>query len=497
MKRKLTALLTALILLTIFTTPAHAAMPSEQATAIPTEQSTAIQSFLEEAQRVSGAPGISVAVLIDGETHFFSTGVANRNTSALANEHTIWELASVSKAFTALGLLYLEEQGYLSLTDSIADHLPWFTLRYNGQSVDMREVRLYHFMHSTVGLTNMGHLDVWAQSLEDAVRGYVDAELVFLPGERFEYSSPAYNILGLVMEGVTGQRFEDFMETQIFAPLGLHQTFADRSRAMATGQMARGYMRQFIFMTHLHNPPTYRGIVPTGGMYSSPQDMARWMGIQLGIVEDIPEIFKRLIPVSHETERSVVSTTEGVFYGTYYAAGWLTSENPRRIEHGGNNPGFQAYALLLPEEQIGISILVNLAQTIDITFMANSIADILGGNLETSYQMGELQVMDIIFTIITLVAGALAIVFFILGLRRMKHGARRPITKKRIVLIACWAAFTLAMCALAYAFSYMAMGVDWSFALTLIPVSFLTWLIALALLGASITWFVAFPRRAK
>ena len=76
-----------------------------QCYAISNEQSTAIQSFLDEACRKSGTPGISVSILYEGETFFFSSGYANREEKLPANENTLYELASVSKAFTGVGIL--------------------------------------------------------------------------------------------------------------------------------------------------------------------------------------------------------------------------------------------------------------------------------------------------------------------------------------------------------------------------------------------------------
>jgi len=459
------------------------------ALALPEEQGYAIQSFVDEARRLSRTPGISVSVVVDGEAYFFSSGLANRETETPADEETLWELASVSKAFTALGVLYLEEQGLLSLDDSIADHLPWLTFRYRGQPVDMQDVRLYHFMHHTSGLLLNSEPGL---TLQGGVEALVNAELAFFPGESFAYGNGNYNILGLVIETVSGQSYESFMEERIFRPLGMMQTFANRDRAVATGQFAQGYATQFIFLTVPRDAGATESRVPTGFLISSAQDMARWMGIQLGLVTDIPEIFHTIIPRTHESGHWVAQ------WDGYYTAGWLVSEEGRRIEHSGMNHSFSTFALLLPEEQIGITVLANSCQTINTTSIADSIADILGGNMETSYPMGETQIMDIAFTLGTILASAFAVMFFIFGLRRRKQNEKQSRTKKRIVLIALWSVITLALIVFSYAFprTIIPFG-SWSFALTLVSLSFLTVFVALVLLSASITWCVAFPRRRK
>ena len=467
--------------------------------AMPNEQYITIQDFISEAQRVSGAPGIAVSVVVGDETHFFFTGVAHRRDDISINQETLFELASVSKSFTALGILYLEERGLLSLNDSITDHLPWLSFRYDGQPLDMQEVRLYHFMHHTSGLSLVTPEGLG--TLQSGVEALVDAELLFFPGEKFEYGNGNYNILGLVIETVSGQSYDSFMEERIFHPLGMTQTFAYRENAEATGRFAQGYATQFIFFTMSRNAQQAQKTenIPTGYIISSAQDMTRWMQVQLGLATDAPEIFRTIIPRSHEQGRSV-AIPEGFPFpaGSYYAAGWLLNAEQYSIEHGGNNPSFTTYVLLLPEEQVGITVLTNICQVIDTNLIANSIADILRGNLDVTYSMGGVQIQDIIFTLITVIGSAFAVVFFVFALRRIRNSDKQPITKKRIALIALWTIVTIAMIAALYVFpGLMGSGATWSLALSILSLSILTWLIALILLCASITLFVAFPQRKK
>ena len=471
------------------------------ATAMVDEQANAIQSFIDEARRISRAPGISVAIQVDGESHFFSSGLANREMGMSATEETLWELASVSKAFTALGLLYLEEQGLLSLTDSIADHLPWLTFRYRGQPVDMQDVRLYNFLYHTVGITNMQHPNLvldrpGPDTLQNTVEALIDAELVFFPGERMEYGTKNYNVLGLVIESVSEQSYESFMEEQIFQPLGLTQTFANRDHAIATNRLAQGYFTTFIFATRQRDSAEARGSVPTGYIITSAQDMARWMGIQLGLIEDIPAVFKEIIPRSHIGDQSVEPENLMGWY-TYYAAGWIVSVDGERVEHEGGNPSFATYILLLPEEQIGVAVLSN-SRTTNTMPIANHVVDILGGNLGARYPTGIIQMLDMVLTIATVFGSIIAIYFFLLGLHRKQQDNKLSISGKRGILIALWSVITLMICVLPYAILRVATGVNLRDLLhMLMPYSLLTGFIALVLLSASITWFVAFPRRTK
>ena len=465
--------------------------------ALETEQEQAIQHLIDEARRISRTEGIAVSVVIGDETHFFASGFANRETETLANEDTLWELASVSKAFTALGVLYLEDQGLLSLEDSIADHLPWLTFQYNGQPVDMQNVRLYHFMHHTSGLPLV--TESAQGTLQSGVEALIDTELAFFPGEQFMYGNGNYNILGLVIEIVSGQSYESFMEEHIFRPLGMVQTFAYRDNAVATGRLAQGYATQFILFTVTRTAPTsqIKENVPTGYIISSTRDMARWLGIQLGLVTDIPEIFHTIIPRSHESGRSVAIPEHNPLpAGSYYGAGWGIHIDGH-LEHGGDSPSFTTFAMFLPEEQVGITVLTNSCQTINASSIANSISKILAGNLDVSYQMGQIQIMDIVYTSMTILFFVIAIILFIFGLRRKNQVEHQPRTKKRLILIAIWLLITLALIIFAVTFPQMMMGTNWSFLLSIVSISFLTAPLALVLLSMSITWFVTFPRYKK
>ena len=464
--------------------------------AMPNEQHIAIQDFISEVQRVSRAPGIAVSVVIGEETHFFFTGVAHQRDDISINQGTLFELASISKQFTALGVLYLEERGLLSLEDSIADYLPWLTFRYNGQPVDMQNVRLYNFMHHTSGLPLVTKEGL--STLKSGVEALIDSELLFFPGEQFEYGNGNYNILGLVIETVTGQSYETFMEESIFRPLGMMQTFAYREAAVATGQFAQGYARQFIFFTVTRNAPESQKTenIPTGYLISSAQDMTRWKQVQLGLATDVPEIFHTIVSRSHKQGRSV-AIPEGFPFpvGSHYAGGWILNAEKHSVEHGGNNPSFSTYVLLLLDEQAGITILANSCQVLDTNQIAHSIADILQGNLDVTYSMGGVQIQDVVFTLITVIGTLLALVFLAFALGRIKKGDKRPLTKKRIALIALWVIITVVIVVALFIFPrLMGSGATWSLVLSIVSFSILTWLVALILLCASITLFVAFPQ---
>lgn len=478
MKKIISIIVALLLLFTGFTTPVYA---------VSDEQSVAIQNLLDDASRISGVPGMSVSINSGDETFYFSSGYADREKEVPASENTLYELASVSKAFTGAGILLLEEQGLLSMTDSIEKYLPWFTLKYQGLPVDMQNVTLNHFLHHTSGLTNGEHFQNIPQGstpdmLQKTVETYSNTELAFKPGERYEYGTVNYDVLGLVIEVVSGQSYESFMTEQVFQPLGLSDTYLYKEDAEATGQMAQGYRTSF-FITTPYDAPDFGGNKPAGYVISSTKDMARWMNIQMGVEQDIPNGLKTVIRKSHDGNMDVSPDSDGM----YYAGGWSVTPDKTMIEHSGVNPNFSTEVVILPRERIAISLLTNGANM--NTALVKDIKGILDGNLTQLYKISSTQLGDNILSSATIIFSMLAILFFFRGLRNKKRNKQRAFSKKRKISTVVWLAVTVALGILCWMYP-MFSGYDWPTLLVWQTYSNLTAWISLVFLTASITFFV-------
>ncbi|MBU5426238.1 serine hydrolase [Tissierella pigra] len=473
MKNIIVFVIASIILFSGLATPSYALSDS---------QSNSIQTLLDDACRISGVPGMSISILVKDEVLYFSSGYADREKGLLASENTLYELASVSKAFTGMGILLMEEQGLLSMTDTIQKYLPWFTLKYQGKPIDMGSITLNNFLHHTSGLTNESHFQNIPQGntpdmLQKTIEMLVDAELSFYPGEQYNYGTVNYDVLGLVIEIVSGQSYEDYMKKQVFQPLGLHQTYVYKEDAQATGQLAQGYRSSF-FMTTPYDAPNYAGNKPAGYIISCTKDMARWMGIQMGIVQDIPKVFCDVVKTSHQGDMSV-SDVNGMFYG----AGWSVNSDQTIIEHMGGNPNFATEVVILPNQRTAICLLTNGANT--NTNLVLKVKEILDGNMSQSYEISTTQFFDITLSFATIICCMLAVLFFLLGLRRKKMNKQQPIPKKSIIA----AIICLIVTIICWVFP-MFMGYNWSTILIWQTYSIITALISLTLLTACITWFV-------
>ena len=484
MKKAIVFALTMFLIFSTFATQTYALSDS---------QGEAIQRLLDEACRKSGVPGMSVSILNKDEVLYFSSGYANREEKESASEDTLYELASVSKAFTGMGILLLEEKGLLSTTDTIQTYLPWFTLKYQGKPVDMQSLTLDNFLYHTSGLTNRKHTKDIPEGdtpdmLQKTVEMLVDTDLSLPPGNQYDYGTVNYDVLGLVIEKVTGQSYEDFMKEQIFQPLDLHQTYVYKEEAKATGHLAQGYRSSF-FITTPYHAPDYAGNKPAGYIISCTKDMARWMGIQMGTVKDIPEIYQMVIKKSHQGNVLVPAVN-----GMYYGAGWLVNADQTVIEHSGGNPNFSTQVSMLPKEGKAICLLTNGTNT-NINMVKN-IKDILDGNLTQSYKISSTHCLDIVLSSLTIIFCLLAISLVFLGVRRNKTIERGTITRKRAIAFNILVIATIALC-----FVSMLIVSNGSIILIWQTYSILTALISFALLTAVAAWSVythpyqALPRK--
>ncbi|MCL1882730.1 MAG: beta-lactamase family protein [Defluviitaleaceae bacterium] len=435
-KKFIISLIICTVLITVSAVTAHA---------LPSEQADAIQQLIDDAVRISGTPGISVAVISDNQTHYFNSGHTsrrNRNNDTLVGEHTLYEIGSLSKSFTALGILLLEEQGLLSTANYIEEYLTWFYLTYQNEAVP---VTIQQLLNHTSGLSD-SHQGApqgeGADMLRQTTELFLGARLDFAPGSYFAYGNANYIILGLIIEAVSGQSYEAFMIEQVFQPLGLYQTFLYHSEAIATGRMASGHRHAF-FTTFDFDAPIYGGMKPTGFIISGTYDMARWMGIHLGLVQDIPEIFFSVIDRVRQVDtQGPTMGEENVFYSNGWWIELADESNVSEMGHAGQTPNFLSNIILFTSQERGVVFLSN-GTNVDFR-IARRVNDILSGDLHQSYTWSARQLMDMINSIQVILFSIFAIWLLISGiLSRLKH--KPVLTKSKLIMTSIWVLTTVFM----------------------------------------------------
>ncbi|GEC88345.1 cyclic peptide export ABC transporter [Brevibacillus brevis] len=386
-----------------------------------------IETFIYEQMDASKIPGLAV-VIVNGDRVVYERGFgySDLEKQRPVTRETVFELGSNTKAYTALAVLQLEQQGRLKLKDPVSKYLPWFTVTLGGQPVEITlEQLLYHksgLPPETVGLIPRSSSD---DALEQWVRKLSGIELKPAKGtrlgERFEYATANYDILGLVIQTVSGIPYEEYMQRNVLQPLGLDHTYANYEDAVRNG-LSAGYKMGFTYPL-AYEAPRYRGNVPAGYISASMQDVAEWMKIQLG-TKKINGFGEELIRRSHAPDTTVPPSSNG----SSYAAGWsVFQRGSGELSHGGENPAFSSFMVLRPGDKIGIAVLANMNS--DYTeYIARSLLDLIQDRELVKPQKDQLDQVDKIATLVlaVMVPTALALlVFQIRAVREIGSGVRK------------------------------------------------------------------------
>jgi CubicO group peptidase (beta-lactamase class C family) len=195
-----------------------------------------------------------------------------RNRSSAMNDSSSFQLASVSKTFTAMGVLWLMEKHQLSLTDTVQKYYPQFP--YKGITIQM-------LLSHRSGLPNYLYFcdSIWPDkgrflSNDDVIQLMIKhrPRIQHTPNTHFQYCNTNYMLLGAIIEKVSGQKYADFMQQTFFGPLGMTNTFV-----YAPASAVRPHQT----VSHKYNgqlePDTYfDGVVGDKGIYSTARDMLKW-----------------------------------------------------------------------------------------------------------------------------------------------------------------------------------------------------------------------------
>ncbi|MCL2062527.1 MAG: beta-lactamase family protein [Firmicutes bacterium] len=432
---KLLTVILAALLLCAFTAPAQAASPTLSGT------NKDIASYIAESAQKSDVPGIAAGILTESETEFYTYGYADRKNQIPVSDTTYFELGSVSKSYTALAILLLDERGALSLSDPITKYIPWLSFTFEGSPVDMEKLTVASILYHTSGLTNQSHiklvlLEGSGNMHEKNVRALNGAELDFEPLSRYEYGTANYNILGYLIEVVSKQSYEEFLKTQILIPLGLDKNTFVQKEDIPVGQMSVGHKPSFLKSRSFKTPQAmYEGNKPAGHIIASAQGVIEWLKIQLGITY-ISDEWSALIAKSQAPDKSVAAVD-----GFYYAAGWLVSEDGKMLYHDGEIPNFTARVSFFPDTQTAVCVLLN-STSADFIALSNGIAAILDGGAPALAGGSLYALLDKIAVYASIVLAIVLLILLIMLVKRIKkirRGAakiKKPSIKGFILLAA-------------------------------------------------------------
>ncbi|GGH02597.1 serine hydrolase domain-containing protein [Pedobacter zeae] len=272
-------------------------------------------------------------------------GFANEKTEQKINNQTIFELASVSKQFTAMGIVLLEKHGKLNYDDKISKYIP--ELDFYGN------ISIRNLLNHTAGLPDYMEIfeEKWDKTKFATNQDIVNVlakyrpKVIFQPGERFQYSDTGYTLLALIIEKVSHKTFGRFLSENIFQPLKMKNTFIYRSRfePKEIKNYALGYVKDSLGNKVLPDSfgkefYTYYldGIVGDGTVNSTTEDLLKW---DRALYDD-----KLIDSKDKELIFNSAKTNDGK--ETNYGFGWFVgnSKKYRRIVyHTGGWPGYSTY----------------------------------------------------------------------------------------------------------------------------------------------------------
>jgi CubicO group peptidase (beta-lactamase class C family) len=320
-------------------------------------------------------PGVSFAV-VEGDkiVHLRGFGRARPNANGeVPTPRTPFYIGSLTKSFTALAVMQLVEAGKIELDAPVQRYLPWFRVA-DAQASATMAVR--HLLIQTSGLPTwtgemiLADSDESTGAAERQARALSSLRLTRLAGAMFEYSNSNYQLLGLIIEAVSGETYADYVHNHILVPLRMsHTRFPHPAGPM--DDLAMGHQFWFGRPMEAPNIPVAYGSMAAGLLISTAEDLTHYLIAQLngGRYEDAQLLSSAGIAEMHRgaTEFGtaglgpvVEMLTRNMDMGQY-GMGWCVDKIGRHafVWHGGTMPDFGGFMALLPEQKKGVVLLFN------------------------------------------------------------------------------------------------------------------------------------------
>ncbi|MBS2534617.1 beta-lactamase family protein [Catenulispora sp. NF23] len=328
-----------------------------------------LAAFVAEAAKAYDVPGVSVGVLFEGTELCTAHGVATAANPVPIDQHTLFHIASATKSFTATALMRLAAEGKVDFAATVRTYVPELKLADEAHAA---RLTVRNLLDHTGGLewnlidtgssADTAHGD---GTLAAFVAKLEALPLIGEPGSRASYSQAGYNLLGRVIEKVTGQPYERAVAELVLAPLGLADTVFDLDDVM-TRKFAVGHNRDAQGALHTATPwKSYpagtHGNNPGGGAASCTRDLLRWARFHLG--QDTAADNEVLSVQDRRSMQEPKSEVRGSTLGDAFGFGWFLKEigGVRAFGHGGSGNGQFAEVLMVPEHGFAVVVLSNCA----------------------------------------------------------------------------------------------------------------------------------------
>jgi CubicO group peptidase (beta-lactamase class C family) len=359
-------------------------------------------------------PGVGIGLSIEGKTIYQEGfGYRDKESGLKVTEETVFGLGSITKSFTCVAIMQLQESGKVSVQDPVQKYLPEFQIKDQAKG---KEITIHHLMTNSSGLPplpsrfyamkrsmdadpsledykgvkkdtgNQPPIDSYEELMEFISK--LDFELLGAPGDEFSYSNDGFSLLGAIVERVSGQNYETYIKDNILRPLGMNNSafFIDELLEHHTNVTTLYAAKEHAEETIVYPAPLWwdsPAMRPAGFLKSTVEDMLKYtqMFCNGGFGEDTRILTSNSI---NQMMQPYIECEPGKFYGY----GLMITEDffgNRLVEHGGNLKGIAAQICMVPEKGISGVTLTNLTATPIPRIMFSALNSLLGYPPEASH----------------------------------------------------------------------------------------------------------------
>ncbi|EGV44047.1 serine hydrolase [Bizionia argentinensis JUB59] len=329
-----------------------------------------IDSIVNYAMSKFNVAGSAVAVVKDGKIlHEKGYGVKSIDTKEPVDAHTNFAIASNSKAFTSVALAMLVEEGIINWEDKVKTHIPEFTM-YNEYVEENFNIIDLLTHRSGLGL-GAGDLMLFPQGSDFTIDDILANFQHFKPQSAFrtkwDYDNLLYLVAGEIIARKSGMTWEAFINSRIFKPLGMDNSYTSLSEITDTSNLSASHSTE---IGGLRIIETFEDMIngAAGGIFSNVHDLSAWMLVQLhsgkygeGLKE---ELFSETNHYEMWKIHTITDANTNPRYNSHFAGyglGWFLSDvkGNMQVEHTGGLPGMLSKTVMIPDLDLGIIVLTN------------------------------------------------------------------------------------------------------------------------------------------
>ena len=338
-----------------------------------------IEEIIKKHVKKSKIPGISIGLIDENGTQFFNYGEIKKESGIEPTPDTLFEIGSMTKTFTAILTVQLQNEGLLSLDDPIIKFLPEFA----GSDFEKNKITLYHLITHTSGLVEVPLRDYpkniikflfrttkgklfpprYSYDTSDFLQEISQCKLQDNPGTKFRYSNSGIGLVGKILERVTDSPYEELIKNRILNILNMEDTtitISDNHKE----KLATGYLYTGKEADPIHIP----AVASAGSICSTVSDLLKFLKVNLGLeqssLSSTMEYCKstRIDPSLSFFQKFTAKLFMGV-QSTEIGLGWIVGnlKNIQIIQHSGGTEGFSTTMMMNLNEKIGIVVLTNAA----------------------------------------------------------------------------------------------------------------------------------------